>query len=436
MDKMKKWVLIKNGLVISAIAMLLSLQSTVIAKSNEQAIMGEDSEDPYGDAFHPANDAHAAIVVCVATKYNSQTSTNNIRFCYSANNGTSWQGYEWIASGYNEQDYSDVHCIAEQTYLRIIAVWQERVDENSPWQIKASTRLYNSGNWNSPAIDISDTEDLNDNIYPKIDTYRTLMDEQLRFYWNIVWQREDDDNNWQIKMYTRYYTSGSPTEYINDIMSGSQSSYRHPAVACTGISGGDCEVHITYDAYFSSTHYVYVISGWVSTNSVFTQYNFGPRSLDSDSTDSEIGYPDITSSGNGGGSGHPSQSTGSAHVWIVWHHVLATDRIYRVSSTDSLGSDPVSSKTIVSTSGPSTSAALRCVAVAILESTTSPITIIWTDDTDIYFVKSTNWNNVEQWTSTEATDKHVDVSVIEDDRIYSHVVWQRDEQTIYYARDP
>ncbi|MBN1540343.1 MAG: hypothetical protein JW939_09385 [Candidatus Thermoplasmatota archaeon] len=429
------------GTMIMNIVIILSLMlpQLVLAKSNENAIMGVDSEDPGGDALHPADDSHASLVVCVASKYNSVTDEFNIRFIYSANDGVNWQGYEWVSASSNQQDYPDVRIMLEgsENRILIIAVWQERIDANSPWQIKACTKYYSpSENWGS-VIDISENEDLNDNIYPKIDTLRTGegYGQNYHHYWNIVWQRMDDCYNWEIKMYTSYYTDGGPTIQINTIISGSPGSYRHPAVACTYISGGDCEVHIVYDAYLSSMNYVQVQSGWVSSNATYTRYNVGPYDLDNDSNDSEIGYPDITCSGPGGGPGHPNVQTGQGTVWIVWHHADENNEVKYAYSDDSLNSSPTV-YTINTTNGPSTSAILRCVAIAMLEDSTLPVSIVWTDDSDIYFVTSGNWNVTEQWTSTEETDLHVDVSVISIDPTYSHVVWQRDDKTVFYARDP
>ena len=440
-EKNKKGMLFSGIVMMTiAIAMFLILPQTVVGKSNEQAIIGAYSEDTGGYAKHPADDSSGALVVVVASKYNSETDAYNIRFGYSANSGVSWQGFEWVASSPNEQDHPDVRILHENgDTTRIIVVWQERTDENNPWKIKASTKSYSQGSWGT-VIDISDIYDQNDNMYPKIDVSLggSGGGQGYYHYWNIVWQREDDSNNWGVKMYSRYYTSGNPTEHINDIVSGSPGSYRHPAITCTLISGGDCEVHIVYDAYISSTHYVQVQSGWVSTNAVYTKYNNGPYNLDSDSFDSHIGFPDITCSGPGGGSGHPSQS-GNADVWIVWHHVEnSNNKVKRAYSNDSLGSVP-SVVPITTSNGPSTSAALRCVAVAMLESGSSPIAVVWTDDSDIYYVRSSNWT-VQHWTSTNNTDIHVDVSITSISyppyTNYAHVVWQRNVQTIYYARDP
>ncbi len=303
-----------------------------------------------------------------------------------------------------------------------------------------------SGIWGGleGVIDISDTQDNNDNIYPKIDIMTLGGDGQDYYcYWNIVWQREDDSNYWGIKLYSRYYTSGNPTENVNDIIGGSPSNYRHPAVACNWISGNTCEVHIVYDAHISSLHYVQVQSGWVNTNAVYTKYNIGPWNLDSDGDDSYIGYPDIVSTGPGGGPGHPNPlgQSGGADVWVVWHHVNNGNKVMHCHVSDSLNTNPSNrTYTLSSANGPSTSAILRCVAVAMNEPHTSPVSAVWTDGSDVYFATATSptfsWG-IEQWTSTEETDIHVDVSVSTPSATtYSHVVWQRDQQTIYYAQDP
>ncbi len=438
----KKKVTLFSGILLSAVVFCLLFPQTVVAKSNQQAIIGVDSEDPGGYAKHPADDSRAAVVVCVASKYNSVTDAYNIRFGYSANSGVSWQGWEWVASSPNEQDYPDVRIYLENgDSIRIVAVWQERDDGNSPWTIKACSKYYSPpAGWGS-VIDISDTEDENDNIYPKIDTMVSGSGGGSGYYhyWNIVWQRMNDDSEWEIKMYSSYYTTGNPTTFTNTIITDSENSYRHPAVACNWISGNTCEVHIVYDAHISSLHYVQVQSGWVNTNAVYTKYNTGPLNLAWNTQDTRIGYPDIVSTGPGGGSGHPNPlvQSGQADVWVVWHHEINdANKVQRAYSGNSLNSQPTN-YTFNSNNGPSTSAVLRCVAVAMNEPSTSPISVVWTDDDDVYFSTSTDWNTVEQWTSTEEIDIHVDVSLSTPSATtYSHVVWQRDSQTIYYAQDP
>ncbi len=414
------------------------MPQTVIAKSNEQAIIGADSEDPGGYAKHPADDSRAAVVVVVASKYNSVSDAYNIRFGYSANSGVSWQGWEWVASTANEQDHPDIRIYQENgDRIKLVVVWQERVDGN--WKIKArSSYLYPQTNWGN-VIDISDNQDNNDNKYPKIDTMVSGSGggSGYNHYWNIVWQRMNDNDEWEIKMYSSYYTTGNPTTFTNTIITDSDNSFRHPAVACNYISGNTCEAHIVYDAHIGSTHYVQVQSGYVNTNAVYNKYDTGPLNLAANVYDTKIGYPDIVSTGPGGGEGHPSVQSGQADVWIVWHHEInGANKVQRAFSGDSLNSQPTNS-TFNSNNGPSNSATLRCVAVAMNEPSTSPISVVWTDDDDVYFSTSTDWSTVEQWTSNEDTDIHVDVSMSTPSATtYSHVVWQRDSQTVYYARDP
>jgi hypothetical protein len=187
---------------------------------------------------------------------------------------------------------------------------------------------------------------------------------------------------------------------------------------------------------------VQVQSGYVNTNAVYNQYTSGPWNLAWDDDDSNIGYPDIASAGPGGHEySHPNGLEGQATVWIIWHHVYDGNLVNLTYSTNSLNSNPFGNVFTISSNGPTTSAVLRCVAIAMNEPSTSPVSAVWTDDDDVYFSQKSGaeWDedDEEQWTSNEDTDIHVDVSMSTPSATtYSHVVWQRDSQTVYYARDP
>lgn len=450
------------------IVCLLIMPGTVSGTSYQQAIAGDNTEDPGGDAYHPQDDSFGDEVVSVYTKerYDPVYGRNvyNIRIGYSYNNGANWQNYEWVSYDASvEQDFADIHVVFDWTEppnerIKLIAVWQERpYNGNGPWVIKGCVRddISQFGQWGQ-SFQISSSSDNYNNIYPKVDFVSMGAPDPGTFY-TVVWQRYYSNyGTYGIKMnsflkdsFTESWRVAGPQDIA--CPTSSNENYRHPAVACNYLSGGDAEVHIAYDALESSTHRVRVESGYISGfanpgNQVYVRYNGLVTDLDTDSTDSEIGYPDVASSGPGGGPGHsdPNRQSGSAVVSVVWHHVEnGWDKVKCAISMNSGSSYVI--YTVESTYGPTTSASLRCVAVAQDESNGNQISILWTDDTDImfrYYIYSGGSYNLQpriDWTNSGATDDFVDVSVFSPAGYlftYSHGVYQEDMQKVYYAREP
>lgn len=453
------------------IVCLLIMPGTVSGTSYQQAIAGVNTEDPGGVAYHPQDDSFGDEVVSVYTKekYDYYVGRNvyNIRIGYSYNNGANWQNFEWVSYDASvEQDFADIHVVYDWTEpmstdrIKLVAVWQERpFDGSGPWVIKARIRdgISQFGQWGS-SFQISSSSDNNKNIYPKVDTVSMGAPDPGTFF-AVVWQRYYSNyGTYGIKMNSFFkdsFIEGWMLIGPQDIAcpTSSNQNYRHPAVACNRISGGDAEVHIAYDAYESSSHRVRVESGYIDGfpnpgNHIYVRYNGVVTDLDTDSTDIEIGYPDVASSGNGGGPSHPAVTIGNALVVVVWHHVEnGWDKVKYAASGNS-GLVYTTRYTVTWSSGPTTSALLRCVAVAVDEQSISQVSVVWTDDSDIFFDKNVYDPNTmtwywlpspEQWTNSGIVDEFVDVSIYSPavyTLTYSHVVWERASQTIYYARDP
>ena len=443
------------GILALAVFFLLANPVMVNAKSNEQVLDGY-SYDPgqNNPAFHPEIDSIGSNVVAVYAKETDTYDSNyggylpNIKIAISANSGVNWNLREWVCDGTHNKirDYPDVHVVDDYTESgggdeRIIVVWQEKPsDDSTDWVIKARERT--GFGINDPWLDIHTVsiEDNEADKYPKIDTYGQGGDDP-KTYWNVVWQHyEVSAGSWSIQLDTYKKDSNGASWMQNDqyikYPSDSNEEYTHPAIACNYEDSYSCEVHIVYDSYDISDdpdYSIEVTTGKIiysQPNHIYSSYN-PPRTvtIDSASSDSDIGYPDITS----------RLPDSNSHVCIVWRKSGVPNNQVLFSESFDSGQTYQSFSTVTSTSGPSES--LRCVAIAIDEQNGNKISVVWTDDDDIYYRNRTNsnWLPSKQWTnSNDNTEDFVDVSIYQpfDSPTYSHVCWQKNTRTVYYARDP
>jgi len=417
----------------------------VNAKSNEKTLDGV-GEDPSGYAHHPEIDCYGQYVACVYTK-ETQTWDNergdwveNIMIAISIDYGVNFNIREWVSPNTNAyQDYADVQFIHDEYYEceRLVVVWQERpVEDEQPWVI--NTRERQGPLQNDPWSGMSTLSD--DEIYciyPKVAIISDTYNNYIYTYWHFIWQAYDTDaDHWGIQMISNRICDGlsgwqgnaqwiaQPTESIE---------FRHPAISSNShLSARGSDVHIIYEkedaeAEIPDGYPIQIIeeNGHVSCTGAVTYTQDGSDKIIEEASGS-LGYPDITSYG----------TLYNAIVFAIYYNGSANSAISVKMSKNGGGSFIA---TTSPGSGNTCSFSLRCLAIDTRSGTFS---IAWTNGYEIYFNKcsfSTNppsftWGNNERWTNNEDVEDFVDVAV--DSSTYSHVCWQRSEQSVKYARDP
>ena len=442
------------GILALAVFFLLANPVMVNGVSYKQAIDGPDYSQGEPDAYHPEIDSYESNVVMAYVKEKEDPDLgrclSNIRIAISTNSGVNWNLREWVFTDTNRtiREYPDVHVVYDYTESGgdegIIVVWQEKpADDSSDWVIKARERTGFGVNDTWQSVHTISVEDDEADKYPKIDTF-SQSGGSSETYWNVVWQHHDDGaGSWGIQLdtYKKDSSGGSWMQSDHDIKSpiDSNEEYTHPAVACNYQSSSSCEVHIVYDSYDSSDSPAYsveVTTGDIinsQPNHVYSAYT-PPRTttIDSATSDADIGYPDISSRMN----------ESNSEVWVVWRKV--TSSYNEVMFRESVNGGQTYPLWVTVTSwGPTE--ALRCVAIAADEQNGDKISVVWTYNNNVYhrnrtFNKSTNdwkWHpQVFSVTTGVEEENFVDVSIYKpNQKAYSHICWQRFCMSTYYGRD-
>lgn len=452
----------KNGkgipwIGIVAICAVLLLPGFTQAKSCETAIAGSGGEDTGEgiEAKHPQNDAQGQYVHTVYSRETNQPNPIgggmvwNIRLAISMDWGQSWTYFEWVDYDVNvQQDYPDVDIYYDYPdgEWKVIVVWQERPIDGGPWGVKMRVRsgLSGGGSWNSVNT-ISNSQ--TDSIYPKTAGCSIQCcpePPQSADSWrNVVWQTYHSQTG-TYGIHCRVWSYSAGLGDITDVgIPGSQDEeYKHPAISCNTYEFGEMgheDVHLVYEHIIPGdldAHKIEYQGGRIpwGSNVYPSSPTFGPDVVEEGSRNTPIGYPDLWAYG-------PASTSGEVH--FVW--MDNTNVEYRRRYWDN-NENVWTFSNIETVSDNGSSGSLRCVAIKVKNQQCS---VAWTDGWEIYFNKLTqtqgswdDWDDddEEQWTDNDNTDKFVDFSISATFDppviLYSHVVWQRDIVTVWYARDP
>ncbi|MDG6224005.1 MAG: hypothetical protein QCI82_00665 [Candidatus Thermoplasmatota archaeon] len=449
--------------MIVILIIILPISSAVIDVDLELDGLGYDDEGNQGEypwkAIHPENACYADTVVCVYAKEKgyAQPPIHKIRIAISNNAGSNWF-YEDVDNSDNDQDYPDV-VILPCDYLdaevqKIQVVWQEKI--NNVWVIKMKERIglgpWPYGYWTDSII-ISDMSQ--DNIYPKIDSTSVPEEgqESAQTWTNVVWQRYyPNTNTYGVKLFSMNMAA-NPTSQINDIGVPAQTveEYRHPALSCLsygmGLSGYT-DIYLIYeyvdpvDDLRAQQIIVETVQIQAYSTSCTTLYS--PLMLSYASRYSYFGFPDIYAVGSAGATGL---------IDCVWMESSNVKFCRSITGGQSWGN-------VVQISSNGCSGSLRCVAISVH---THRSFIVWTDGSDIrmnyigkIFDPNLGYWDWESWNSNReyqhsqvGIDTFVDIALQlvthhdeeppewpeETYTYYGHIDWQKNGQTIKYARD-
>jgi hypothetical protein len=421
----------------------------VNAKSNEKTLDGV-GEDPSGYAHHPEIDCYGQYVACVYTKetqtWDSERGdwVENIRIAISIDYGVNFNIREWVSSNSNVyQDYADVQLVNDEYYdcVRLVVVWQERSAQGEePWVIKARERqgLTQYDSWGGVST-LSDDEVYC--IYPKVALFSCVntapQPDEYFTYWHFTWQAYDTEvGYWGIQMISNR---------ISDGMSGWQSNaqwiaqptesieYRHPAISANSGSSYSSDVHLIYEkeddeAEIPYSYPLQIIeeNGHVPSSGTIT-YTQDGSDYSLEWASGYLGYPDIVSYGY----------DNTARILSIYYCGSANSSIRVKSSVNGGGSFTSSTSPL---SGNDCDFSLRCLAI---DCRSGSFSIVWTNGNEVYFNECSfstsppytySWGSNEQWIDNDDEEDFVDIGM--DGSTYSHVCWQKLEQSVKYARDP